>query len=357
MEPRESLKSVDLPVLREAVVAMYEKPKRRRQQGKGEGGGESPFKSEVRRVHYGRSCVNLALCTRRHSQVLHLQHFGRPACTGVGKLSKPPTRLLLSIVTVSLNAATTIERTLASVTLQQVNFGVEHICIDGGSSDATQSIIDRWALRNPRIVCIYEPDKGIFDAMNKGLRAAQGEYVLFLNADDFLVARDSLALALAGCVHGGVDNPDLIVGDAVMGKIGRVGLWRHRRVPRLLGRVRGFGMYPVHQAQFSKRRLLEAVGGFDARLRLAADINQYYDLERRFHPSTRLVGVDIAFMQAGGAANAGLKAVCRGTLEVYRHLSAEVGGARASLMVLIKTLQSVSEVRLGRCPHERWFSQ
>jgi glycosyltransferase involved in cell wall biosynthesis len=256
---------------------------------------------------------------------------------------------------VSLNAAATIERTLASVALQQVNFNVEHICVDGVSSDHTRAIIDKWALRNPRMLRIYEPDKGIFDAMNKGLRAAQGEYVLFLNADDFLVARDSLALALAGCVHGSADNPDLIVGDAVMGKVGRVGLWRHRRVPRLLGRVRGIGMYPVHQAQFSQRRLLEAIQGFDARLRLAADINQYYDLERLFNPSTRLVGADVAFMQAGGAANAGLKAMCRGTFEVYRHLSAEVGGARASLMVLIKTLQSVSEIRFGRCPHEQWF--
>jgi len=265
--------------------------------------------------------------------------------------------LLLSIVTVSLNAAATIERTLASVALQQTTFGVEHICIDGGSSDHTRAIIDRWMLRNPGIVRIYEPDKGIFDAMNKGLRTAQGEYVLFLNADDFLVARDSLAFALTGCIHGGARNPDLIVGDAVMGEVGRVGLWRHRRVPRLLGRVRGFGMYPVHQAQFSKRLMLEAVGGFNAELRLAGDVNQYYDLERRFHPSTRRLGADVAFMQAGGAANTGLNAMRRGSSEMYRHLSAEVGGARASLMVLIKTLQSVSEIRFGRCPHELWFSQ
>jgi glycosyltransferase involved in cell wall biosynthesis len=262
---------------------------------------------------------------------------------------------LVSIVTVCLNAAATIEGTLASVALQQANFGVEHICVDGGSSDTTRTIIDRWAVRNPRIVRIYEPDRGIFDAMNKGLQAAQGEYVLFLNADDFLVASDAVAFAMTGCVRGGADNPDLIVGDAVMGELGRVGFWRHRRAPRLLGRVRGCGMYPVHQAQFSKRRLLETVGGFDARLTLAADINQYYDIERRFHPSTRRVGADVAFMQAGGAANAGLKAVCRGTLEVYRHLSADVGSAKAALMVLIKTLQSVSEIRYGRCPHERWF--
>src|ERR1700730_8882353 len=106
--------------------------------------------------------------------------------------------LLLSIVTVSLNAAATVERTLASVALQQVSFGVEHICIDGGSSDHTRAIIDRWAIRNPQVMRIYEPDSGIFDAMNKGLRAASGEYVLFLNADDFLVSPDTLARAMQG---------------------------------------------------------------------------------------------------------------------------------------------------------------
>jgi glycosyltransferase involved in cell wall biosynthesis len=267
-----------------------------------------------------------------------------------------PVAPLLSIVTVSLNAAATIERTLASVALQQVPFGVEHICVDGGSSDGTRAIVDRWALLNPCITRIYELDKGIFDAMNKGLRAALGEYVLFLNADDFLVARDTLTCALGGCVHGGADNPDLIVGDAVMGQVGKRCLWRHRRVPRLLRRFRGLGMYPVHQAQFTKRRLLDAVEGFDARLRLAADINQYYDLERRFLPSIRFVGADVAFMEAGGTANAGLQAMCRGTFEIYRHLSAEVGSAKAVLMVLLKTLQSVSELRFGRCPHELWFT-
>jgi len=281
---------------------------------------------------------------------------GTTGCRPSGSRSDSASvNLLLSVVTVSLNAAATIERTLASVALQEVSFGIEHICVDGGSSDRTRAVIDRWALGDPRILRIYEPDKGIFDAMNKGLRAARGEYVLFLNADDFLVSRDALALALRGCDYGGADNPDLIVGDAVMGRIGQVGLWRHRRVPRLLGRVRGFGMYPVHQAQFSKRRLLQAVDGFGARLRLAADINQYYDLERRLRPSTRRVGVDLAFMEAGGAANAGLRAICRGSYEIYRHLSVEVGAAKAALMVLIKTLQSISEIRFGRCPHGYWF--
>jgi glycosyltransferase involved in cell wall biosynthesis len=263
----------------------------------------------------------------------------------------------VSIVTVSLNAARTIEDTIASVSMQQAGFVIEHICVDGGSSDGTREIIDRWAARSERIRRVYEPDSGIFDAMNKGLRAARGEYVLFLNADDFLVAPDILARATEGTSPGASSNPDLVVGDVSMGEPGHRGIWRHRRVPRILARLRGTGLFPLHQGMLAKRHLLESAGGFDTRLRLAADVNQYYDLERLFRPSMRIIGSDVAFMRAGGSANAGLKAVWRGSVEIYRHLLPTHGLVRAITMVLTKSLQSFSEIRYGRPPHERWFEE
>lgn len=262
----------------------------------------------------------------------------------------------VSVITVSLNAASTIEDTIASVLMQQTQFAMEHICVDGGSTDATRAIIDRWAARSSRIVRVYEPDSGIFDAMNKGLRAARGEYVLFLNADDFLVTADTLAAATANLSPGAPCNPDLIVGDVSMGELGLRGVWRRRRVPRLLGRLRGCGLYPLHQGQFTKRSLLNAIGGFDSRFRYASDVIQYYDLERRFRPSVRFIGSEVAFMRAGGAANASWKARYRATVELYRHLAPIYSPFRAAVMVTIKTLQSLLEVRWGRCRHDRWFA-
>lgn len=262
---------------------------------------------------------------------------------------------LVSIVTVSLNAAATIADTLASVALQQIDFPAEHLCVDGGSRDDTRAIIDRWAGESSAIRRIYEPDRGIFDAMNKGLHAARGEYVLYLNADDFLISPTVLATTLDGLSPGAPANPDLVAGGVAMGELGRLGIWRRRRVPRLLARVRGTGLFPLHQGLFAKRELLHRVGGFDARLRLAADVNQFYDLERLFAPTIRIIDGEIAFMRGGGAANAGFAAMRLGSLEIYRHLRSVHGAWRATAMVAVKTLQSVTELRFGQSPHKRWM--
>jgi glycosyltransferase involved in cell wall biosynthesis len=262
----------------------------------------------------------------------------------------------ISVVTVSLNAVRTVEDTIASVSLQRLDPDFEHVCVDGGSTDGTREIIDRWAMRSPRIRRIYETDRGIFDAMNKGLRAARGEYVLFLNADDFLLAPDTLATAMQGLAPLATSNPDLVVGNVYMGEPGSLGVWRRRKVPLLLGRLRGFGLYPPHQGMFAKRPLLESVGGFDSRCRFAADIIQYYDLERRFPLSVRRIRTYVSFMRAGGAANGGLAAMSAGSREVYRHFRPVRGRAAAATMVIVKSLQSLSEVRYGTPAAQRWFA-
>ena len=262
----------------------------------------------------------------------------------------------VSVVTVSLNSAKTIEATLASVALQDADFSIEHVCVDGGSSDGTRAIIDRWAERSGKLQRVFESDTGIFDAMNKGLRAARGEYVLYLNSDDYLMSRDTLRRAMAGLVQGGGDSPGIVAGDIRMGKGGEVpGFWRRRRAPWLLMHTRGSGCFPLHQGMFAKRELLIGVGGFDASQRLAADVNQFYDMERVFQPTIRLLRFDVAFMLAGGAANAGLDSMVRGSLEIYRHLRKHHGVVRAFGMLTVKTLQSLSEVRYGRMQCRPWM--
>src|SRR5262245_1367243 len=97
------------------------------------------------------------------------------------QLAEPPPTV--SIVTVSLNAANTIERTILSVQSQSYA-PIEQIFIDGGSVDGTGDIIRKHA--RARDYCVVEPDKGISDAFNKGVALSRGRYLQILNADDWL---------------------------------------------------------------------------------------------------------------------------------------------------------------------------
>lgn len=107
--------------------------------------------------------------------------------------------LKISIVTVSFNAAATIEATIKSV-VDQTYDNIEYIIIDGGSTDGTVDIIRRYAPggsqygKHPNAVAhwVSEPDKGIYDAMNKGIAAATGDYIYFLGADDTLIHPDTI---------------------------------------------------------------------------------------------------------------------------------------------------------------------
>lgn len=98
-------------------------------------------------------------------------------------------RLTFSIITVTYNAEQTLERTLRSVAMQTYPH-IEHILIDGESKDRTMEIAQTHGKHLSKIVS--EPDRGLYDAMNKGLRLATGDYVCFLNAGDKLHAPDTL---------------------------------------------------------------------------------------------------------------------------------------------------------------------
>lgn len=167
---------------------------------------------------------------------------------------------LISIITITYNAESEIRPTLESLNRQTFrNF--EHLVIDGASSDNTLSIVKEMS---PDSIVISEPDKGLYDAMNKGLRAAKGEYVLFLNAGDSLHSPDILRR------YADRRGANIIYGDTIIVDSERNFIKpRHLSAPKKLT-FKSFskGMLVCHQAFMVRRSITPE---YDLQYRFSAD--------------------------------------------------------------------------------------
>ena len=170
---------------------------------------------------------------------------------------------LISIITVCFNAEHHIEATLLS--LKQQSFkNFEHIVIDGASTDSTLEIIKKQAPEQTFVVS--EPDKGLYDAMNKGLKLAKGKYVLFLNAGDSF----HNAATLQKYADSAKENPDIIYGDTIIVDFNRKEIGRrHLSVPEKLDKGSfSNGMLICHQAFMVKKELTSP---YDLSYRFSSD--------------------------------------------------------------------------------------
>ncbi|MCU0354011.1 MAG: glycosyltransferase [Cytophagales bacterium] len=176
---------------------------------------------------------------------------------------------LISVVTVTYNAASVLEATMRSV-FEQTFTDYEYLIIDGGSTDGTLEIIGQHASR--LAYWISEPDAGLYDAMNKGLQVARGRYVWFMNAGDRIYDRDTMAKMFAAAPS----DADVLYGDALFfDPTGRdLGL-RSRVTPhalpaRLTWQSFRFGMVVCHQSFLMRRSLAPE---YDLSHRYSADVD------------------------------------------------------------------------------------
>lgn len=213
----------------------------------------------------------------------------------------------ISVITVSLNMADTIERTIKSVTSQECD-ELEYIVIDGGSDDGTVDIIRKYA---PDIsYWCSEPDNGIYDAMNKGLTVATGDIVAFLNSDDWYEEN-----ALKTVTAQFDKETDVLCGQVKAYKEGQlVGIEPNRKISC---REWFLGMCYCHQAIFARRQVFEAYGGFDTRYRIAADYDWFLNL---YVKGIRIKVVDfvLANYNKTGISNKRLKTVFGEFYEIGR---------------------------------------
>jgi len=186
----------------------------------------------------------------------------------------PPT---ISVITVTFNAEKYLEQTIQSV-LNQTYKNIEYIIVDGGSTDCSLEIINKYKKHIDHF--ISEKDEGIADAMNKGVALATGDYILFLHADDYLKSEDVLEK-----VSDFFNEPsDIITCNILFGKKFK------------LCKPRGFnfwfnfkqGIY--HQGTFCRRQLIERLRGFDTQFRIAMDYDFFL---RAYQSKARLKKIPI----------------------------------------------------------------
>lgn len=176
----------------------------------------------------------------------------------------------ISIITVTYNAASVLKRTLDSVKAQSWQ-QIEHLIIDGASKDETVSIAETYMAQCPyEVVILSEPDKGLYDAMNKGLRLATGDYLVFLNAGDTLHAADTLETI----VRSAQPLPGVLYGDtAITDEQGNFLHLRRLRPPKKLS-WKSFrqGMLVCHQAFYALTDIAKDLP-YDPRYRYSADVD------------------------------------------------------------------------------------
>ena len=171
-----------------------------------------------------------------------------------------------SIITVTFNAESFLERTILSV-LEQTYPRVEYIVVDGASKDGTLAIIERYDKRISR--WISEPDKGLYDAMNKGMKMATGDYLCFLNAGDMFYEPETLQ-KMVDSIQSQSELPDVLYGHTVLvDESGHFKRMRRLEPPEELN-WKSFrqGMLVCHQAFYAKRII--AVD-YDLSFRYSAD--------------------------------------------------------------------------------------
>lgn len=173
----------------------------------------------------------------------------------------------ISIITVCKNAENAIERTMLSVVTQSCfSENIEYLIIDGASTDKTVEIIKQYSNKYP-IKWISEPDSGIYNAMNKGIKMATGEYLLFLNAGDYLVHYNVIKLLLNTFTK---NEFDVIHGNTFC-----LDVFSGKYFVRAVDKQPDISFFFVntlpHQATFYKRELFEKFGGYEENFKIISD--------------------------------------------------------------------------------------
>lgn len=228
----------------------------------------------------------------------------------------------LTLITVTFNACAALEETILSV--QQQNYkNLEYLIIDGGSTDGTLEMVNKYA----EVVSSFvsEPDNGIYDAMNKGLKRATGDVVGFLHADDRFAHSQVLNDVMRVFES---KKPDVLYGDLqYVTSFEPLKVLRHWKSGTFNRQLISKGWMPPHPTVYFKRALLKQIGYFDTSFKIAADYDWVLRLLLMEKVSIDYLPEVLVCMATGGASNKSIGNILQKSREDYRAIRQnKVGG-------------------------------
>lgn len=219
----------------------------------------------------------------------------------------------ISIITATYNSEKTLLDTLLSLE-KQTYPDIEYIVVDGASNDNTIKLIKSNCTKVSKIIC--EPDKGIYDALNKGIQAASGDVIGFLHSDDLLAYDDAIA-DIAKTFE--ITECDAIYGDleyvAQNDTTKRIRLWKSGSFSRFKMKV---GWMPPHPSFYMKRKCYRQFGCFSLDYRISADYDSLlrYILKQRI--SIEYLPKVLVKMRVGGISNRSVSSMVKKSMEDIR---------------------------------------
>jgi glycosyltransferase involved in cell wall biosynthesis len=233
----------------------------------------------------------------------------------------------VTIITAVYNGGRSISTTLRSVARQDYR-SIEHIVVDGASTDDTVEVIRS---NNERVaLLISEPDSGVYEAFNKGLRRATGDVVAFLNAGDSYESPDAVSKAIAEFSVPGTQAvfADVLIVDAT----DEARIVRRYSSKRFSPRAMTYGLMPAHPSLFLRREVYERVGEYDTRFRIAGDFELCLRAFAKLPIQYRYIPEALVRMPRGGLSNSGWRSKWLITREMRR--ACALNGVRTNLIKL-----------------------
>lgn len=224
-----------------------------------------------------------------------------------------PNKPLLTVITVVFNGAATLEHTIRSV-IEQTYDNVEYIIIDGCSTDTTPDILRKY--ENQIDYWVSEKDAGIYDAMNKGIALATGDYIGMLNSDDFFVDPMALEMIVRRLNESNLDAVFSCLDVVDKNNPGKI--LRKYRVSKLSSALLRIGVMPPHPTFYCKRSCYEQGGMYKTDYKIAADFEMLVRLLMKQKISWEFIDKVTVIMRSGGVSSRGLKARITLNREVVR---------------------------------------